>query len=248
MKTVAVIQARMGSTRLPGKVMMEVCGRTIIGHVILRVRACPQVDEVVVATTVKPTDDVIVTESEKHGAKCFRGSEHDVLERYYLAAKAYNAEIVVRVTSDCPLFDPYLLSRMLEYFSAERSRGRKIDYLSNSLRRTYPRGLDAEIFLFVALEHAYMESSRSYEREHVTPYIYQHPGLFTIRHFAGDSDCSFHRWTLDTEEDLKLIEEIYSSLDRNGNLFTTGEVLKLFEAKPNLIKINAQVRQKELGQ
>jgi spore coat polysaccharide biosynthesis protein SpsF len=248
MKIVAIIQARMGSTRLPGKVMKQLCGKTVLAYVIQRVQACPLVDEVVVATTTSPGDDMIVAETEKYGAKWFRGSEEDVLERYYLAAKEYNADVVVRVTSDCPLFDSEVLTQMVDYFKFESAQGLTIDYLSNTLNRSYPRGLDAEVFTFAALEQAFQEAHFAYEREHVTPYLYEHPELFALHNQTADEDLSAYRWTLDTLEDWKLIEQIYEILYRDGRLFTTDEVVALLDEKPEWVKINAHVKQKQLGE
>ncbi|MEH2366529.1 glycosyltransferase family protein [Nostoc sp.] len=247
MKTVAIIQARMGSTRLPGKVMKELCGKTVLAHVVFRVQACLLIDEVVVATTTSKTDDVIVAEAEKCGSKWFRGSEEDVLERYYLAAKESNADVVVRVTSDCPMFDPEVLSQMLEDFKNETLEGLQIDYLSNCLNRSYPRGLDAEIFTFNVLEKAFKEAHNPYEREHVTPYIYEHPDIFALHNHTNDEDLTNYRWTLDTEDDWKLIEAIYTDIYQNEEIFTTDEVIALLRVKPELVKLNIHVKQKQLG-
>ncbi|MGF1933564.1 MAG: glycosyltransferase family protein [Nostoc sp. ChiQUE02] len=244
MKTVAIIQARMGSTRLPGKVMKQLCGKTVLSHVISRVKACFLVDAIVVATTNSLADDVIVIESEKCGIHCFRGSEDDVLERYYLAAKEYQADVIIRITSDCPLFDSEVLTAMLEYFKTETGDGLEIDYLSNCLRRSYPRGLDAEVFTFKVLEKAFQEAHESYEREHVTPYIYEHPETFSLYNQTNNEDISNYRWTLDTEEDWKLIEAVYTDLYQEGKIFTTNEVIAQFRVKPELVKLNAHVRQK----
>lgn len=247
MKTVAIIQARMGSTRLPGKVMKQLCGKSVLAHVINRVKACPLVDEVIVATTNSTSDDLIVAESEICRAKWFRGSEEDVLERYYLAAKEYNADVVVRVTSDCPLFDHEVLTQMLDYFNTQIITGQQIDYLSNALNgRSYPRGLDAEVFTFNALENTFLKADKLYEREHVTPYIYEHPDIFTSHSYKWEKDYSYYRWTLDTEDDFKLISNIYSELYEEENIFTTDDVLSLLENKTELIKINAHVKQKNL--
>lgn len=249
MKTIAIIQARMGSTRLPGKVMKLLCGKTVLAHVISRVQACSLVDEVIIATTTSPADDVIVKEAERCGAKWFRGSEEDVLQRYYLAAKEYHADVIVRVTSDCPLFDSDILTQMLNYFHTETDGGLHIDYLSNALNcRSYPRGLDAEVFTFSVLEKANQEAHQPYEREHVTPYIYEHPEIFSLHSQIGDEDFSDYRWTLDTEEDWKLISEIYSALYTDEKIFTTDDVLALLKIRPELVKINAHVKQKQLGE
>ena len=247
MKTVAIIQARMGSTRLPGKVMKILCGKTVLAHIVTRVKACQFIDEVVVATTESLADNVIVAEAEKGGVHWFRGSEDNVLERYYLAAQKYKADVVVRITSDDPLVDPNILSQMLVYFKEKIAAGIDIDYLSNNLnQRTYPLGLDAEIFTVLALEQAYRNANQFYQKEHVTPYVRQHPEVFSLHNYTWNKDFSTYRWTLDTQEDWELISEIYSALYRDGGIFTTDEVLALFNQRPELVKINAYVKQKEI--
>lgn len=248
MRTVAIIQGRMGSTRLPGKVMKKLCGKSVLEHVIHRVQACHLLDDIVVATTNSPTDDVIVAEAERCAAKWFRGSEEDVLNRYYLAAKQFHAEVVVRVTSDCPLFDPELLAKMVLFFRSKNSPDNQLDYLSNTLKRTFPLGLDAEVFKFSALEYAHFHSNNQYEREHVTPYIYEHSDIFSLHSYEGNEDLTSHRWTLDTEDDFKLINEIYSELYRENELFLTKRIIALLGAKPELKKINAHIKQKTLGE
>jgi spore coat polysaccharide biosynthesis protein SpsF len=243
-KTVAIIQARMNSTRLPGKVMKNLCGHSVLAHVVQRVKECSLLDEIVVATTISAADDAIDSECQKLNVHCFRGSESDVLERYYLAAQEYEARVIIRVTSDCPLFDPMLLHEMLEYFSLQVSKKLSIDYYSNCLERSYPRGLDAEIFTYQALEKAFLNAEQAYEKEHVTPYIYQHPEVFALHSKINALDLSFCRWTLDTDEDWKLIREIYNALYIDGELFTTEEVFNLMERRPELPLLNVHVHQK----
>lgn len=236
----------MGSSRLPGKVMKVLGDKTVLGHVIARVLACPGVDEVIVATTTASQDEVIVKESLRYGAGIFRGSENDVLSRYYGAAREAGADVIVRVTSDCPLFDPQVLSAMLRRFHEARADGRPMDYLSNTLERTFPRGLDAEVFTFVVLERAQREAMQPHEREHVTPYIYQHPEIFNLEGYRQAKDLSYHRWTLDTEEDWRLIRAVYEALYHEGRIFTTREVVDLLESRPDLLALNSQVEQKKL--
>ena len=248
MKTVAIIQARMGSTRLPAKVVKVIKGKTVLAHVVERVRACPLLDDVVVATTTAPSDDGIVELAEGLGVNWFRGSEDDVLERYYLAAKQYGADVVVRITSDCPVFDPSVLAGMLARFGELRVNGAAPDYMSNFVKRTYPRGLDAEVFTFKALEKAFESARLPHEREHVTAYIYQRPEEFSIHGYEGPEDLSRLRWTLDTQDDLKLIEELYAALYKEGELFTTAQAVELIRQRPELEGINAHVEQKKLGE
>ena len=237
MKTIAIIQARMGSTRLPGKVLKPLAGDTVLGHVVRRVREAKRLKGVCIATTESPADDPIVAEAARLGASCWRGSENDVLGRYLGAAQALGASVIVRVTSDCPLFDGALLDKMLAEFSATNG----LDYFSNVQERRFPRGLDAEIFTVAALALAHRKAKQPHEREHVTPYIYQHPEQFRLGSFVGKADLSRHRWTLDTPEDWQFVEAVYSAL---GPRFTTADVLKLLKAKPELAKLNAHVEQK----
>jgi spore coat polysaccharide biosynthesis protein SpsF len=241
------MQARMGSTRLPGKVMMDLCGKTVLEHDLLRLHAARRLDTIVVATTIHPRDDRIAAEARRCGAGVFRGSEEDVLARYYHAAIENRAEVVVRITSDCPLFDPALLDAMLDRFFETRQEERPLDYLSNTFgRRTFPRGLDAEIFTFAALERAFNEARQDYEREHVTPYLHQHPEIFRLDGFCGETDNSHYRWTLDTKEDLELIRSAYRALYREGEIFSTRQALELMATKPQLAALNAHVEQKKL--
>jgi spore coat polysaccharide biosynthesis protein SpsF len=247
MRTVAIIQARMGSTRLPGKVLKVLGDRSVLAHVITRVRAVAAVDEVVVATTELVADDAILEAAVAAGAKVFRGSESDVLSRYYHAAIAFDAELVVRVTSDCPLFDSELLARMLQRFDRLREDGAAVDYLSNTLERTYPRGLDAEIFTMEVLAAAFAEARSGDEREHVTPFVYLRPDRFALRGFTAAIDHSRHRWTLDTSEDWQLIEAIFRELYVAGAPFGTERVLDFLAVHPELVALNADVEQKRLA-
>lgn len=241
MKTIAIIQARMGSTRLPGKVLKPLAGDTVLGHVVRRVREAKRLNGVCIATTESPADDPIVAECRRLGVECFRGSEPDVLARYHGAAQAIKADVIVRVTSDCPLFDGALLDKMLAEFGAANG----LDYLSNVQVRRFPRGLDAEIFTLAALRMAHRKAKEPHEREHVTPYLYQHPEQFRLSSFVGKSDLSAHRWTLDTPEDWQFVEAVYAAL---GPRFTTADVLNLLKARPELATLNVHVEQKKLAQ
>lgn len=245
MKTVAIIQARMGSTRLPGKVLRPLCGQPVLAHVLERVRLCRRLDGIVVATSTHPADDAIAEACQGWQTPCFRGSEDDVLARFYGAAATAGAASVVRVTADCPLFDGWLLNEMLGVFQEINQPVVQVDYLSNVLERRYPRGLDAEIFTFAALEQAHREARSPREREHVTPYLYGHPEKFRLYSYRAPEDWSRYRWTLDTTEDWALMEALYQALHQPGNPFTTQQVLDLLAARPELAQLNASVRQKE---
>lgn len=248
MRTVAVIQARMGASRLPGKVMKRLGERSVLAHVIERVVRCRGLDAVVVATTLSPQDDQIANEATHCGVSSYRGSEHDVLARYYGAALQERAGIVVRVTADCPFLDTEVLENLLAAFVASQESARPCDYLSNTLERTYPRGLDAEIFSFSVLQQAHNEAKLPYEREHVTPYLYQHPARFHLCSQRNDTDLSTHRWTLDTEEDWRFIQAVHQALVESNQAVRTKEILAVLKANPGLLSINAHIEQKKLDQ
>lgn len=243
MKVVCVIQARMGSTRLPGKVMKDLYGKTLLCHDIERVKQAKFLDDFVIATTEAETDDCIVNEALKCGVKVFRGSEEDVLSRYYYAAKKNSADIIVRITSDCPFIDPHVIDEMIEFF--EKGNYDIVTNVGNDLsKRTYPRGLDAEVFTYAVLEEAYKNAKERYQREHVTPYIYEQAKR--IFYYKNSADYSCHRWTLDTEEDWKLIQKLYEQLYHGKHDFYLSEILAVMEANPEFFEINKGIEQKKL--
>lgn len=230
----------MGSTRLPGKALKDIHGRTMLARVVRRALRSALMDKLVVATTEKKADDAIVSECDSLGISCFRGSEDDVLDRYYQAARTFSADCIVRITSDCPLIDAEIIDRVVQAFLNSGP-----DYASNTIESTYPRGLDVEVFTFDALKKAWCEASADFQHVHVTPYIYQHPEQFRILSVSGDEDWSRYRWTVDTREDLALIRAIYAKIDRD-DLFSWRDVLELFNREPNLAEVNRHIRQKSL--
>ena len=240
MKVVAILQARMGSTRLPGKVLLDLAGRTMLARVVRRVRRAPGIDEVVVATSVASGDDPIVEECRRLDAACFRGSEPDVLDRYYRAAAALQADVAVRITADCPLIDPGESGRVVRAFLE-----RKPDYASNILCRTYPRGLDTEVMTAATLARAWREATEPYQRTHVTPYVYQHPERFRLLAVTGEEDLSVHRWTVDAPDDLELVRAVYLRMD-GEDAFSWHDVLRLVREEPWLGELNRHVRHKQL--
>lgn len=240
MKVVAIIQARMGSTRLPGKVLQDVEGETVLARCINRVRRSRLIHEVLVATTDQLVDDQIIGECKRSGVAVSRGDQDNVLDRYLRAAQSVKADVVVRITSDCPLIDAEITDKTVDAFLEMRP-----DYASNSLVRTYPRGLDTEVMTLDALTRAWRLASRPYEREHVTPYIYEHPSEFKLLSVAGEADYSSYRWTVDTPEDLALVRAIYSRLKAQPN-FSWRDVLDLLEREPQLAEINRSILQKAL--
>ena len=243
MKIGVIIQARMGSTRLPGKVMKKIQGRSVLEHVIERVKQSRLIDEIIIATTTHDQDSVIEFEALRCGVKSFRGSEDDVLSRYYYAAKNNEIDVVVRITSDCPLIDPIVLDNVIEFYGSNdyeivTNAGNDLD------NRTYPRGLDVEIFSFVLLEKAFNNAKEKHQREHVTPYIYETSKNVAI--YKNENNYSDYRWTLDTEEDFELICEIYSDLYKGSHDFYLEEIISLVNARPELKMINAHIEQKKI--
>jgi spore coat polysaccharide biosynthesis protein SpsF len=241
---VAIVQARMGSTRLPGKVLEDLFGRSVLGRTIERASAAPGIDEVVVATTESPKDDAVLRECERLSTRAFRGSEEDVLSRYLGAARAFDADLIVRVTSDCPLLDPELTGAVVARLRSSLATATPADYASNGVPPSYPRGLDTEAFTRGALERAAARATAPREREHVTLYIYEHPTDFRLLSVENDRDLSGHRWTVDTPEDLALVREIYRRLAPR-TLFSWRDALAIVEADPALSRINAHVQQKK---
>ncbi len=241
MRTVIINQARMTSTRLPGKVLKEVMGKPLLEYQIERLKKVKQADDLVIATTINKSDQPIIELCKKLNINYYRGSEEDVLSRYYEAAKQYQADVIVRVTSDCPLIDPAVVDEVINNF--RKSTG-KYDYVSNTLERTYPRGMDTEVFSIEALKEAYDKAVLTPEREHVTLYIYSHPEKFRLFSVKYKKDESSHRWTVDTEEDFILIKTILEELYPQKPDFTMEDCLELMVKRPELIKINQHVQQK----
>ncbi len=228
---VAIVQARMGSTRLPGKTLAPLAGKPMLAHILERVQAAPLVDRVVVATTTRPEDDPIQDLVTRMGLEVYRGSAEDVLDRFYRCARAVGAHTIVRITADDPFKDPALLQAMLEFWVRAWPG---LDYLSNTLEPTYPEGLDLEIFSLHALERAWREATHPADREHVTPYIWRHPGRFRLYSWKHSRDLSHLRWTVDYPEDLAFARAVYQHLYPVKPLFLMEDILALLEARPHL--------------
>lgn len=240
MKIIAIIQAHMGSTRLPGKVLRDLCGRTMLARVVRRAQRARLINEVGVACSTEPADDAIVAECTKLGIRVHRGSDSDVLDRYHGATEAFQPDAVVRITSDCPLIEPEISDKVIARFLESGA-----DYVSNTIERSYPRGLDTEVCKRSCLDRAWAEATEPYQRVHVTPYLYQNPGLFKIEQVRGDRDLNELRWTVDTLEDYEFVARIFENFD-GGDDFSWRDVLALLEARPELEKINRHIRQKVL--
>jgi spore coat polysaccharide biosynthesis protein SpsF len=241
---IAIIQARMSSTRLPGKVLQDLGGRPVLDRMIERVKRAKKVTETVVATTTDPLDMPIVELCQRLRTPVFRGSLPDVLDRYYQCAMSYRADYVVRLTGDCPLIDPELIDQVVKTLLDN-----PVDFTCNRLpppfARTFPIGLDVEACTFEALENAWKNATAKHDREHVMPYLYEVPGRFRIIQLQNDVDYGSLRWTLDTPEDLELLREVIKRLG-GRNDYSWKDVLALFLQDPELAKINGEVIHKSM--
>lgn len=241
---VAFIQGRMSSSRLPGKVLKDIHGQPMLGWVVKRARLAQSLDEVVVATTVATEDDPIQKFCETEGIAVFRGDPFDVLDRYYQAAKVFEADVVVRLTADCPLIDPGIIDETVAAFFELNA-----DFTANRLpppwRRTYPIGLDTEVCRFTALQKAWQEADQPYQREHVMPYLYDEAGRFRVHVINHDPDYGHYRWTVDTAEDLTVVRQIIERLGGRTD-FSWKDVLALQEEAPDLFVVNASVKHKTM--
>lgn len=241
----AIIQARMGSTRLAQKVMVDILGKPMLEQIVDRISFSTYVDTIAIVTTRNPKDNPIATWAQSKGIHFFRGEEDDVLDRYYQIALQLAAEVIVRICSDNPLIDPLVMDKVIQYYL---NHGKNVDYVSNYLIRSYPLGLDVEVFSARALERAWQEAKEPYQREHVTPYIYEHPEKFRLANVKNDEDLSYMRWTVDEEKDLEFVRAVYKRLYKGGKIFLMRDVLNLLEKEPQLMEINKGVKQKKLGE
>ncbi len=256
-KIVAIVQARMSSSRLPGKVLLDLGGQPMLERVVERASRARLVDQVVVATTIDPADDAILNFCLRRGYTCSRGSLHDVLDRYYQAARQCAADIIVRITADCPVIDPGVIDKtILAYLDAETAASiaeqpspddPPMAFAANRLPppwgRTYPIGLDVEVCSIAGLETAWHEAVLPHQREHVMPFFYENPQRFNILLVNHETDYGAMRWTVDTTADLELLRQVYAHFN-NRDEFSWLDVLDLFERQPQLAQINAQVQHK----
>jgi spore coat polysaccharide biosynthesis protein SpsF len=242
-KIVAVIQARLTSTRLPKKIMLNLRGKPLLWHVVERVKRAKMIDRIVLAIPDSSNNDELELFIKKSGWNLFRGSENDVLSRYYHAAIQYGADVIVRITSDCPLVDPKIIDETINIHFRDGN-----DYTAVGSEGGFPRGLDVEVFNFKSLDIAYSKAVEKSEREHVTLFIYQNSKLFKIQFIeaSGTLRRPDIRLTVDTEEDLLLVREIYSALNNCGNHFSTQDVIAIIDENPHLQSINKHVVQKDI--
>lgn len=238
----AVLQARSSSSRLPGKVLKPLLGKPMLARQIERIKKTPGIDRIILATSTDIADDSIEEIAKGCGVDCFRGSLEDVLDRFYKAAFTASPDHVVRLTGDCPLYDPRVGQAVIE---AHLKSG--ADYTSNTLKPTYPDGLDVEVMKFKALEVTVSEARLPSEREHVTPYIYNHPEKFFLNShvLSQGKNLSALRWVVDEKRDFEFVEKIYEALHADNPDFGMTEILNLLEAHPDLVKINSGIGRNE---
>lgn len=236
LKIVTVVQARTGSSRLPNKVMMSVCGEPLLIRMLERVRSAEFIGTLVVATSTNPEDDVIGELCERFGINCYRGHPTDLLDRHYQAGKYYDADAVVKIPSDCPLIDPRIIDRVIKEYIENNH-----DFVSNLHPASYPDGNDVEIMKFSVLEEAWLNAVKDYEREHTTPYIWENKEKYNLKNVSwctGDDFSSSHRWTIDYEEDYIFIHSVYKELYYRKKNFSIYDILNLLNEKPYLNEIN----------
>lgn len=239
MKVLVVIQARMSSTRLPGKTLMPLAGRPLLERLIERVLAARTPTDIVVATTVDRSDDAIVQLAAAAAVPCFRGHPTDLLDRHYGAAIARAADVVVKIPSDCPLIDPAVIDRVIGSY-LERAGG--VDFISNLHPATYPDGNDVEVMPIEVLETARRRAVAPHEREHTTPFIWERPAEFRIANVTWETGLDYsrtHRWTIDYAEDYAFLSAVYDALHNEERHFTLMDVLDLLERRPDIAALNA---------
>jgi spore coat polysaccharide biosynthesis protein SpsF len=239
----AIIQARMGSSRLPGKVLKDILGKPMLWHVVNRLSKSATVKKIVIATTDKEADRGIIEAAQKLGVAYYAGSEDDVLDRYYRAAKEFHIDPIVRITADCPLIDPKIVDTVVRYYC---DNNRKFDYVSNAVPATYPDGLDTEIFSFSALERAWKEAARKSEREYPTTHFWNNKDKFRLGNVVNKEDLSYMRWTVDGEKDFQFVQEIYMGLYKNGHeIFFMDDIVNFLKVHPEIMSINQGIKRNE---
>lgn len=241
MSTLAIIQARMGSTRLPGKVLRPILGRPMLWHIVARVRQAGDIGQVIVATSDMLRDEPIRLFCSENNIACFAGSETDVLDRFYHAAVKYDGDPLIRITADCPFVDPEIIMSLLALY-----RSASYDYVSVATgagaifldNGRFPDGLDAECFSFTALKRAWLEAHQPTDREHVTPYIWRNKPLFRSVHLTSPIDYSSLRWTVDHEADFQMVAQVYKALYTEDKPFLLTDILAFLSTRPDLAAVN----------
>lgn len=239
----AIIQARMGSTRLPGKVLRNILDKPMLWHLIKRLQKSNLIEKILIATTRNEIDHAIIKVAQETGVDYFTGNENDVLDRYYQTAKEFHIDPVVRITADCPLIDPKVTDRTISYYVKNNGM---VDYVSNAMPPTYPDGLDTEVFSFAALEKAWKDAKTQSEREYVTAYIWKNKQIFRVANVVNEDDLSYMRWTVDEDKDFLFVTEIYKGLYKNeGNIFYMEDIVNFVKTNPELLSINQGIKRNE---
>jgi spore coat polysaccharide biosynthesis protein SpsF len=240
-RVVGIIQARVGSTRLPKKIFAEISGKPLLYHVLKRARKSRKIHDVVVATTRNPQDDVVEDWCLAENVSIFRGDEEDVLRRFYEAAVSYNADTVVRITADDPFKDPVIIDQVIDMYFRDG-----LDFSCNNNPPSFPEGLDVEVFSMDALTEANINASSSFEREHVTQYFYRHPKKYLLGNYAYKENISQLRWTIDTEEDLKMVRAVYNGLYSSKKIFLMEDILEFLLKNRKISIINSHVKRSDM--
>lgn len=244
MKVNAIIQARCGSTRLPGKIFMEIDGKPLLWHVVNRLKYSKLIDDIVVATTTGTKDDATEEWCKKNEVNCYRGSEDDVLNRFYTAACEFPCDVIVRVTADDPFKEPSIIDTIIKKLFDEN-----LDLSTNVFPPSFPEGLDCEVFTFKVLETMERATNDSYDREHVTPYIYNNPDKFKIGNVTSNHQLSAYRWTIDNSEDYEMVNAIYNNRkEENEGILLMQEILEIIEENPEIVEINSNVKRSAMYQ
>ena len=237
MKVNAIIQARCGSTRLPGKIFMEIAGKPPLWHVVNRLTYANLIDDIVVSTTTGIKDDAVEEWCDENNVKCFRGSEEDVLNRFYNAATTFPCDVIVRVTADDPFKEPSIIDKIIK-----KLVDANLDLATNVFPPSFPEGLDCEVFTFDVLQTMEKTTNDSYDREHVTPYIYNNPDKFKIGNVLSNLQLSSYRWTIDNKEDYEMVNVIYDNRkNQNEGILLMDEILEILEKNPEIASINSDV-------
>lgn len=233
----AIIQARCGSTRFPNKVFALIDGKPLLWHVVNRLKYATKIDDIIVATTVSEKDDKIEEWCKENNVHCFRGSEENVLNRYYSASQAFPSDYVVRITADDPFKEPKVIDAVITKLIEEG-----YDHVTNNLPPSFPEGLDCEAFKKSALDRSEKEAETAFEREHVTQYIYHHPEIFKIGNVSNGENLSYLRWTVDKDVDFEMVKAVYAHRNpANKGILLMDEILEILKANPEIEKINSEV-------
>lgn len=244
MKVNAIIQARCGSTRLPGKIFMAINGKPLLWHVVNRLKYAELIDDIIVATTTDSKDDTTEEWCKENEIKCYRGSEDDVLNRFYNAAVTFPCDVIVRVTADDPFKEPNIVDKIIKKLIDEN-----LDLSCNVFPPSFPEGLDCEVFTFNVLETMEKTTNNPYDREHVTPYIYNHPEKFKIGNLTSSRQLSNYRWTIDNKEDYEMVNAIYEKRKNSQEeILLMGEILEILEENPEIASINSDVKRSAMYQ